>query len=466
LNETKHESQQGQSIIIVAAALLALVIFAAIAVDLSNAYVHRRTDQNAADAAALAGARELAYQMNQNGGSLQGKFIPETYVKTTMNDFAERNGAEDSDGLPANSINDNVTGFYLAEDGSRLSQGGTDIVIGGVGIIPWQARGVEAIVQSVAPSFFSGVMGLDGINIDAEAAVLIEGGVCDAICLAPIAVLTDTFIPASGVPPSPCYNIFDGPNAGADDHGGDQGGSVCAENDTVFCTEDSECSLGPCKSNNRCTGDTQVVCTVDADCEVGPCVTGGGPAGGADGASGFGWLNWSWQNKTDPKGQGHSCKDIGLPDDCSAVCQEYNLQPLTCLSGRIKVNDWVASTAGLMTTPPKLGAGLDAYIDGEIPMTIIVYDVYEGTGCGKLQGGNPGGLAYHVVGFAEFQVTGYRLPRGQGTAVMRDTHDVDPDTCLDWGSEGNRITGLFKRWVTGDGGDCPYFGVSGATVIK
>jgi hypothetical protein len=48
---------------------------------------------------------------------------------------------------------------------------------------------------------------------------------------------------------------------------------------------------------------------------------------------------------------------------------------------------------------------------------------------------------------------------------MRDT--IDPDTCIDWGSEGNRITGKFKRIVRdGIWGDCPYFGISATRMVK
>ena len=104
------EEQQGQSIILVAIALIALVIFAAIAVDISNTYVHRRTAQNAADAAALAGARELARQLNTFEFAYE---FNEDWIKTDMNDFAERNGTEDTDGTAGNAVNTNVTGTLL-----------------------------------------------------------------------------------------------------------------------------------------------------------------------------------------------------------------------------------------------------------------------------------------------------------------------------------------------------------------
>lgn len=52
-------NERGQSIILVAVAIVALVAFVAIAVDGARLYVMRRQMQNAADAGALAGAYQL-----------------------------------------------------------------------------------------------------------------------------------------------------------------------------------------------------------------------------------------------------------------------------------------------------------------------------------------------------------------------------------------------------------------------
>jgi len=378
MNMNNLREERGQSIVIVAIAMIVLLIFVVIAVDMAYAYVHRRGDQNAADASALAGARELADILNANDGNLQGKFISEQTIQEAMNDYAEQNGIADTDGTPANSVNTNVTGYYLDPDGSRLSDGSSDIEIGELGIVHPNARGVEAVAHSIAPSFFGGVLGLSGLPIQAEAAVVFEPGPCTAGCLAPIATLTETF------QFDECYNIWDGP------HGG----------------------------------------------------------GGGEGGSGnFGWLNWSWQ------GAGHSCEDIGLPDDCSVNCLEYNLGKDTCLSGLIDVGDWVAGTTGVKNAN-SIRDELRWYIDTNTPFIVIIYDTIQGTGCGK----KGHGTAYHVVGFAEFQPVGYRLSHGGGAGIIYDT--IDPDTCVDWGSEGNRITGVFKRWVTdGLGGECNDFGV-------
>ena len=127
MEENNDLRQRGQSIILVAVALVALVIFAAIAVDVANTYLHRRTAQNAADAAALAGARDLGRQLNEctmlpdcNIDENFWMYSSEFPIMEEMNDFAERNGIEDTDELPGNYINQNVTGYYLTADGLRI----------------------------------------------------------------------------------------------------------------------------------------------------------------------------------------------------------------------------------------------------------------------------------------------------------------------------------------------------------
>ena len=71
MNETKLVKEKGQSLVLVAGALVVLVMFVAIAVDLGSAYYARRTAQNAADGAAVAGASRLATGINNQRKLLQ-----------------------------------------------------------------------------------------------------------------------------------------------------------------------------------------------------------------------------------------------------------------------------------------------------------------------------------------------------------------------------------------------------------
>ncbi len=56
-----HKREYGQVLVVVALGLLGLLAFVALAIDVGGAYQERRAMQNAADAGALAGARELCF---------------------------------------------------------------------------------------------------------------------------------------------------------------------------------------------------------------------------------------------------------------------------------------------------------------------------------------------------------------------------------------------------------------------
>ncbi len=64
------EPRYGQVLVVVAVALLALLAFVALAVDVGGVYQERRAMQNAADAGALAGAREMCFGSEANAESV------------------------------------------------------------------------------------------------------------------------------------------------------------------------------------------------------------------------------------------------------------------------------------------------------------------------------------------------------------------------------------------------------------
>ncbi|MCE5258528.1 MAG: pilus assembly protein TadG-related protein [Chloroflexi bacterium] len=82
MNTQYPQRERGQALITVVIALLVLLLFAALAVDVGQMYTQRRHMQNAADAGALAGARELCLGHT------------ETQAIAVANDYAgPRNGA-------------------------------------------------------------------------------------------------------------------------------------------------------------------------------------------------------------------------------------------------------------------------------------------------------------------------------------------------------------------------------------
>jgi hypothetical protein len=193
--EEKRGPQQGQSIVIVAVAMLALVVFVAVSIDMSSAYVGRRTAQNAADGAAGAGARRLAFQINY------GPFSDE-WIKRDMNDLAERNGVSDTGGALADATNDNVEGWYLDEEQNRIG-------LVGAGTVPADTWGIEAVTYITTSAFFGGMLGFDAYPLQAEAAVMLEQA-CGEDCLVPIATHLRPFTMTEGL----CYEIWNGIDPG------------------------------------------------------------------------------------------------------------------------------------------------------------------------------------------------------------------------------------------------------------
>jgi hypothetical protein len=202
MQDKRNEKQRGQSIVLVAIMMVVLVLFVAIAVDMSSAYSKRRTAQNAADGAALAGARRLASQINKD-------VFNDTAIKIDMNDFAEKNGVEDKGGALGDSLNLNVVGYYLDADGVRISN---DPI--GSTSVPEGALGIEAITYITAPTYFGGIIGLQGLPLQADAGTLLELA-CGGDCIVPIATharpFTDTDLYTITVD---CFNIWNGDGPG------------------------------------------------------------------------------------------------------------------------------------------------------------------------------------------------------------------------------------------------------------
>lgn len=377
--ENRDQVERGQSIIIVAFAMVALVLFAALAVDLSSAYVERRTAQNAADGAALAGAAQLAYEINHRS-------YRDPAIKIHMNVYAERNGVADTDGVKGNGVNDNLEGYYLDANGDRLSE-----QLIGATTVPSGALGVEATAYITAPTFFGGLFGLRGLPLSAEAASVLEQA-CGADCVVPIATHMRPFTETEEWDLAvDCFNIWNGSGPGE-----------------------------------------------------------------------YGWLNWGWQEMNCDE-YPHTCPvppEECHQDDCSSKCLVQNLNPAQCSSGFIAVGDWVAGTTGVVNDS-KVRRQLEYYIGipGDPthppqPFTSIVWDyIHEGQqGCGPW----PNGLHYHVAGFAQMQLLGYKLSQG-----LEYDPWVDPAECIALNeppggdpNAGNRLTARFIQWGGGETGNC------------
>jgi hypothetical protein len=320
----EKEKQQGQSAVLVAFLLLALVIFAAIAVDLSSAYFWGRTAQNASDAAALAGAGELARQRNLYGKQFDNK-SDAWLVKAEMNDLAERNGIEDTD--PRAKINDNVLGYYLGLDGSRLTDTPFPVSTNPNKreTIPSDAYGIEAVTYVTAPTFLGGVVGFNGYPQDREAAVWINAPVCGVTCTVPVA--------------------------------------------TYWCDpdKDPDCEMRFEESDPPIWAEGPWTTTVPFQCYN--IWNGTGPGN-------YGWLNWTEQDMY--------CDT----NDCGEECLVDNLAPAGCAP--VEIGDLVAGGPGTVTSQG-VRDQLDQYIgfpynsdDPPLPFVVPLFTTtIEGQGCNQ-----------------------------------------------------------------------------------
>lgn len=143
----KHSSdnERGQAIVILALVMIVLLAFAALAIDGGNAYVERRRSQNAADAAALAGARQIWLQQVDLNSS-------ETDLLTVINKAAVNNGVAVG---PSATNNPNVIAYYTTNaDGTTINPN----QIGTLGFIPPGVTGIRVQASREFNTFVGGFL--------------------------------------------------------------------------------------------------------------------------------------------------------------------------------------------------------------------------------------------------------------------------------------------------------------------
>ena len=171
----KKDSERGQSILIIAFIVLVLLALVALVVDVGNAYAHRRMVQNAVDAAALAGARMLAFR----GSTEPLGRVRHIEVASAVYDYAEKNGL----------IQEDVRMWFILDDGTPAdlhpqSHGFVDESVVGVGVegdLPFD-------------TYFAHLLGFPTMQATADSAAYQIWGPCSMDdCIFPIAIHESTF---------------------------------------------------------------------------------------------------------------------------------------------------------------------------------------------------------------------------------------------------------------------------------
>jgi Putative Flp pilus-assembly TadE/G-like len=166
-----EDRESGQSIIIIALVVIVLLALVALVVDVGNAYAHRRMVQNAADAAALAGARRLAERS-------VGKTVLEIQVLRDVQRYAELNGLK----------RDAVQSWFINADGDRL-----ETIDPFLGPAPRSAEGVEVAGDLPFITYFAHLLGFRTMTASTLAKAWVLFGPCSGDNLFPIIFDTNIF---------------------------------------------------------------------------------------------------------------------------------------------------------------------------------------------------------------------------------------------------------------------------------
>ena len=172
MNKKEHEA--GQSILIIALVVMVLLALIALVVDVGNAYAHRRMVQNAVDAAAMAGARMLAFR----GSTEPLETVRHREIASAVYDYAEKNGLRRQDVRAWLILNDGTP--TTLHQGSRAEVDSDVVGVGVEGDLPFD-------------TYFAHLLGFSTMQATADSAAFQIWGPCTGVCLFPVIISEDTF---------------------------------------------------------------------------------------------------------------------------------------------------------------------------------------------------------------------------------------------------------------------------------
>jgi len=164
----KEEAERGQAIIIVVFVAVILLTFAGLAIDGGTVYLGRRRMQNAADAGSLAGTRLLAL------ASCGDSSINDLIIAAEVNAYAEENGVEDTNGVPGDAVNGNVSAQYVHFENNTVVPYDPPDIVGDGGPIPIGASGIQVTTGITYTTYLMGLVGQTQSNA-AQNATAITG---------------------------------------------------------------------------------------------------------------------------------------------------------------------------------------------------------------------------------------------------------------------------------------------------
>jgi len=149
------KSEKGQSTLLLAFVMVAMIALVGLAMDGGNMFLQRRQVQNAVDAAAVAGTQELARAICDAGAT-------DLSIAREINSYAESNGVDDTNNNAGDEINDNVSAVYVDADSQELGAVGA-------GTIPVGTTGIKVSISAEKDTYFMRVVGVNNFSVGAGA---------------------------------------------------------------------------------------------------------------------------------------------------------------------------------------------------------------------------------------------------------------------------------------------------------
>jgi Flp pilus assembly protein TadG len=200
---TKAQGERGQILVLFAGALVVIILVVGLVIDGSYGLAQRRGAQNAADFAALAGARIVAEWVT--GDTANGT---DANVKAAITTAIASNGAA--------ALTFGVAGSpqYIGSNGAIVPSADSAASYVGNGTIPPNTAGVKVAASLTWRPFFLGIAGINSWTASADATA--KGGYCASNCVPgvvfPAGIALSFFQtypfcsgPVSSDPASPCY---------------------------------------------------------------------------------------------------------------------------------------------------------------------------------------------------------------------------------------------------------------------
>jgi hypothetical protein len=170
-----QEEERGQSLVLVALAIVGLIAFAGLALDGGLAYAKRRIAQNAADSGAIAGTYELHRQKWDE--QVNAGLLDQDRILSEIHQVVESHDVPDTDGIAGNEVNENVRAFYVSRGSTEntcSSSNDTDLtplcdVPCNASYVLDRAVGISIEVDMPFDPIFAGFMGWDEIEVSNRA---------------------------------------------------------------------------------------------------------------------------------------------------------------------------------------------------------------------------------------------------------------------------------------------------------